>query len=581
MTHASHDGAAAGRATLYRRAVLEATPRLLGQLDRESLSPTWGSFDRDHWAWKFRDFPVNMLQFGLLPLSWLYQQPFEGNPYAGSAVLFGWLTGGTEAVLTRQHRNGAFDTVAPNSQDHGVTLAMAYTLATILQRLGDELPATLRDRVTEAVRRACTFAARSHEDYAFISNHQALFALAWLRAGELLGDDALVARAEATVAEIMRQQSADGWYREYGGADPGYESLGIQYLAQYRTRRPSSALDRSLEKALHFHSHCIHPDGSVGGGYGSRHTSLWYPGGFELLARDFPIARAAARFLRERLDAANVVTPATVDAHNLASLLNGYSVAADASAGAPQDEPAPPLPCERDETWQVFHDSGIVVAGKPQYYAVTSLNKGGVLAVFDRAAQTLVYEDGGYVVSSGGRTWSSALLGGGRGEAGREHGSSVAVSARFGRADREVLTPAKFLLLRLLNLTVFRNVALGALVRRMIIARLVTGRTDGPFRLSRRIDFAEDRVEVQDEVLAEERDAITGVWRPSAFTAINMGSARYFRGRDLIDVEGTRAGEGTDLAQRLAATGRISLRLVISCMAGQAARVSQSDTEVE
>ena len=563
----------------YRRFILEAAPRLLGQLDREPLSPTWGSFDRDHWAWKFRDFPINMLQFGLLPLSWLHQRPFADNPYAGNASLLAWLSGGLEALLGRQHRNGAFDTVGPYTQDHGVTLAMAYTVATLVDRLGDALADALRSRAADSVHRACAFAGRSDEDYAFISNHQALFALAWLRAGRLLGDDALIARGDHTMAEILRQQSSDGWYREYGGPDPGYESLGILYLAQVRTERPSPALDASLQRALEFHAHCVHPDGSVGGGYASRHTSLWYPGGFELLSREFPQARAVARFLRARLDAANVVTPATVDPHNLPSLLNGYTVAADATRDeVVGGDDLPPLPFERTDAWHVFNESGIVVAAKPHYYAIANLNKGGALVVFDRATSRLAYEDAGYVIRSGGHLWNSALLGAGEGREVTGGGTAVTSSARFGRADREVLTPFKFVVLRLLNLTVFRSVALGAVVRRMIIARLVTSRRDGPFRLLRRLDFSSERVEVRDEVVADEREGVTGVWRPRAFTAVHMGSARYFSGRDLVDASGGAAISPEHLAPRLGRAGRFTLRLVISCAAGRAPSVTQDDT---
>ena len=68
----------------YRRLILEAVPRLLSQFDRESLSPTRGSFDRDHWSWKFRDFPVILLQAGLIPLAWLHTHPFDGNIYFDS-----------------------------------------------------------------------------------------------------------------------------------------------------------------------------------------------------------------------------------------------------------------------------------------------------------------------------------------------------------------------------------------------------------------------------------------------------------------------------------------------------------------
>ena len=36
---------------------------------------------------------------------------------------------------------------------------------------------------------------------------------------------------------------------------------------------------------MEFLAHAVHPDGSVGGVYGSRHTHLYVPGGLERLAR--------------------------------------------------------------------------------------------------------------------------------------------------------------------------------------------------------------------------------------------------------------------------------------------------------
>lgn len=548
----------------YWRHILDATPRLLGQLDRERLSPTWGSFDRDHWAWKFRDFPINMLQTGLLPLAWLFGRQAEDNPYAGNEQLREWIAGGLECLLARQHGNGAFDTVGPYTQDHGVTLAMAYTVGSLLPAMDGALPSPLRDRALESVARACRFAVQSEEDYAFISNHQALFALAWQRAGRLLGDVALVARGEATVGAILGHQSADGWYREYGGPDPGYESLGILYLALYRQAQPDPALDASLTRALAFHAHCVHPDGSVGGGYGSRHTSLWYPGGFELLAGDFPMARSTARFLRERLALGNIVTPATVDPHNLPSLLSGYLVAADASLPA-VEEACPALPCQGEAPLRLFNDSGLAVAATPHYFAVTNLSKGGVLAVFDRERARLLHEDAGYVLQASGADWTSALLGAGHRFV-RTGDDGVEVSATFGRARREVLTPLKFLLLRILNLTVFRSRRLGALVRRMIIARLVTGRIEGPFRLRRRIVFTPEQVVVDDEIVADVREGVTSVVRPRSFTAVHMGSARYFHPRELVSFADEGRAEAS-WANRLRTSGHLSLHFTVTAPA--------------
>lgn len=528
--------------SIYRRALLETAPRLLGMLDREPDSRTAGSFDREHWAWKFRDHPVNMLHWAMLPLAALWDRPWPDNPYHRNPRLLGWLARALETLIARQHRNGAFDTVGPFTQDHGVTLAMAYGITSAIETLGAALPDGLAGRCTESVRRACDFAATSSEDYAFISNHQALFALAWLRAHRLLGDATLLERAEQTVREVIAQQSRDGWYREYGGPDPGYESLGIHYLAQYWRLRPSEVLLDSLERAVDFYRHCVHPDGSVGGDYGSRHTSLYVPGGFELLAHRLPHAGSVARFMRDRLARGNVATPWTVDDHNLAPLLQGYLTAADVRDARSTTMGVPPepnaesltLPCETLHGVRVFDDSALTVAGTQHYFAVANLSKGGVTRIFSRTTGRLAYQDAGYLLESGGFTWGSQSLGLARSR-GKDKEEGVQTEATFAQVRQEELTPSKFLLLRILNLTVFRSVRLGALVRRMIIAQLVTGRTSGDFKLERRLRFASDRVVFEDVLRSVSKAPVERVRLARRFMPIHMGSAKYFHGNDLED----------------------------------------------
>lgn len=551
----------------YRELLLESVPRLLGFLDREELSPTRGSFDRDHWAWKFRDFPVPLLQAGLIPLAWLHAHDCAGNVYRDNAELLRWIERGIDCTLERQHRNGAFDTIGPNTQDHGVTLSTVYTLASVALELRDRLSAAYRDRVQAAVARACRFAARSEEDYAFISNHHALFAAAWLRAGLLVGDDDMLRRGDAAVAAVIAHQSPEGWYSEYGGADPGYESLGIQYLALVRRDRPSAALDESLARALAFYTYAVHPDGSVGGGYGSRHTQLWYPGGFELLAHDHPTAAAIARFVRRRLSAGNVVTPRNVDAHNLPTLLAGYATALQAVTerqGPGSEGPAalPLLPCESPLPLRVFNGSGLAVAGTPHYHAVANLRKGGMLVVFERETGRTLHEDAGYVLRAADGDWTTALVGDPLEL--RAEGDSVEVTATFARANREMLTPAKFLILRILNLTLFRSVWLGALIRRMIIARIITGRVVGPFRLSRRLTFAPDHVAVHDEIVAADAGRVRELWRPRSYQALHMGSARYFHPRELVSITTAPDELPSTLAARLRSAGRLVLPFVVA-----------------
>lgn len=517
----------------YWRTLLGVAPRLLGLLDRERRSPTHGSFDRVNWAWKFRDFPLTMWQASMMPLASLYRTEHPANPYRGSARLAEWLGGAITHTLGRQHRNGAFDSVTPFSQDHGVTLAMVLTLCTTVEELGDTLPMDVRDRTQDAVARACRFAATSDEDYAFINNHQAAFALAYLRAARFVGDAALAHRGHAVIDRILAHQSVDGWFEEYGGPDPGYETFGLTYLALAQRESARDDVTRALERSVDFLSHCIHPDGSVGGVYGSRNTGQFAPGGLECLAHTLPMAQAVADFVGARLPTGNVVTPEHCDDDNLPLLTFSYAVAA--TVAQERRVPSPPLPCQRDDVLTRFDGSGVVVAATQRYYAVTNLSKGGVVRVFDRASRALAYEDAGYVIESEGRDWSTQLLGESVPMA-TAAARAVSVTTRFSRVRRDSLTPAKFLVLRILNLTLFRSVKLGALMRRMIIARLITGRERGGWILRREITFEAAGVRIRDEVAPDGGGVVTFVALERSLLPIHMGSAKYFHANELADL---------------------------------------------
>ena len=97
------------RAATYVPLVLEQVPRLLGSLDRERLSISYGSFDRMHWGWKFCDFPVMMAQIAAYPLALLWRHAFPGNPYHQNAQLLSWIHGAVEYVCRQQRSNGSFD----------------------------------------------------------------------------------------------------------------------------------------------------------------------------------------------------------------------------------------------------------------------------------------------------------------------------------------------------------------------------------------------------------------------------------------------------------------------------------------
>lgn len=535
-------------ATLYAQAGLAQLPRLLSLLDREPDSASHGSFDRSFWAWKFRDCPVTMAQAAVVPLAQVWSVPLSDNPYFHNARLLSWISSSLQQTCRLQNDNGSFNVWGPHTDHPGVALAMALVACRTIELLEGGLDSALTARLHRMVERACAFGLQCQEDYAFISNHQAHMALALLRSGELLGRAAYRQRAERIIAQILEAQSPDGWYAEYGGPDPGYESLGISYLATYWQRTRSAALLDSLRRSVEFYAYCVHPDGSVGGAYGSRHTLQFYPAGFEILSGKIPLAAAVARFLRERLARRNVITLPVVDAENLAVLAGNYLDACRAAAPPPAGA-LPPLPCEALDGVKHFPQSGVTVAGSPRYYAVLSAAKGGVCRVFDKPSATLAYEDSGYVVRAGKKTWTSQRLSPEKLRCQAQPDEALC-SASFTAVRPVAVTPARFLLFRLASMTLVRNVRLGAWLRRQIVERLITASRKGPLRLERRVRFAADEIEFSDHIEIERPAAVNSVELVRSFTSIHMGSARYFHPADLVE---TPLPDTRSLAHDLAA----------------------------
>lgn len=539
-------------ASFYGRAALAQAGRLLSLLDREADSISFGSWDREHWGWKFRDFPLGMPQTGIHPLALLWKYDFPGSSFRDNSRLLDWILAILSHTLDRQHANGAFDAFCPNEQDPDVTLGVMYGLGEAVRLLGPAIPASLSARFLDSLRKACDFSLQRDSGHAFISNHWALFALAFLDGHELLGESRYRARAEEIVDRILGSQSADGWYLEYGGPDPGYESLGISHLASYWQRTRSERLLDSLRRSVEFYSYCVHPDGSVGGIYGSRHTQQYFPAGFELLSAEIPLAASVAHFMRRRLERGNVVTLENVDMENLSVLARDYLQASLAAADTPTSLLA--LPCEKLDGEKRFPAGGISFAGSSCYYAVVNAAKGGVCRIFYKQNSTLAYEDAGYLAQAGDKLWTSQRPAPGFTDASTATHETVA-EVRFTEVRQELPTPGKFLLLRLANLTLFRSLALGAWLRRQIVLRLIISSRPGPLRLTRRVKFEENEIRFSDRIEAERPLAVDRVSLVRSFTAIHMGSAKYFHPAEM---EETPLPDTTNLAHELGA-GRAAI----------------------
>jgi hypothetical protein len=269
---------------VYLDAIRRNAVRVLGLMDREPLSPTRGCMDRTFWAWKFTDFPGARFQEGLCALSFLNAAGFDGNPYHGSPILRSWIAGGFDFWAAIQRRAGDFDEAYPLERSFAATAFTSFYLSEAWSFLEGDLPAATADRFKAALAKAGSWLTRNDETHGFLSNHLAAAAAALQHAYRITGEDRFERRARYFLERILDHQSGEGWYDEYGGADPGYQTHGSFYLARYLELNPDPDLRDSLERASRFLAHFVHPDRSIGGEYASRNTQTYYPAAFEMLS---------------------------------------------------------------------------------------------------------------------------------------------------------------------------------------------------------------------------------------------------------------------------------------------------------
>lgn len=526
-----------------------AAGRALAAQDANPYSATSGCFDRRYWAWKLVDFPEATFQRLVLPLAMLYRDPrsrFHGQPEVLTAI-----RSGLEYASAIQHRNGSFDQAFPFEQGYGATAFLLYPLLEAAHLVDEHLAPDERIRIHRTARQAAEFLCANRERHGVISNHLAGAALALVTASDTFAERRFDDAATELVEFVLGRQSSEGWFPEYEGADPGYQTLCVDYLSAYAERRPSDRIDAALERAIWFLKWFVHPDGTFGGVYGSRRTSIVYLAGLARLAAAVPAAGAMCEALAAAMARTDSVNPSAIDAGNLAPLLTSTVSALDRLQGGLGI--GVPLPCQTTGHFD-FPDAGLHVRSTSGMYVIVGVSNGGTVTVFSRTANKLLLDDGGYVAElpDGAKITTQST------RVGRKaaiDGDAITLEAGFVRMSSQLPTPGRFAVLRVLNLTLMRSIAFGNWIKRRLVGMLITGGGDVPLGLKRRIIVEEKAVRIDDRIENPKGIAVKWMTGGQPFSSIHMASAGYSQSGRL----GTeRAGTVVNV-QRLARERRIDV----------------------
>ena len=471
---------------LFADIALSYVPHALTLIDRNLYSPTYGCCDREYWHYRTLDFPCGMAQEHALTLAMLYVTDAPGNRWYQSGRIKELAIAAMRFAIRGSHKDGTCDDYFPYERAMGALAFSAYAIAEAYQLLAVddvEIVELLRKRADHLL---------NHNETGQLSNHQALAALVLQTVYEVTGEEKYRAGAKERAGLTLSWQNKDeGWFQEYEGADCGYLTCTIDFLAKYYKKSGDESVVEPLKKVVEFSRNFMHPDGSYGGEYNSRNTYHYYPHGFEVMAKECPAAAwmndrwlaGAAKGKRYYNDDSRMI------GHLIHNMLAAYRDWSEMRPSCDEYELA--------EGVRWYSGAEMVAAKTGSYHAIAGMRKGGVIKVYD--SERCVYSDTGLIgKTAGGAVLISHLQDEANVVTADVDAGAFEVKGCFSKRKSKLADPVKLIIFRMLNMTLGRFAP--NLLRSLLQKILITGKNRTEFWFERKITFADDKVVVEDKV---------------------------------------------------------------------------------
>ena len=459
---------------IFLEELKKSLPRILSLFDSDQTSLSYGLGDRFFWAWGLTDFANATYQGCAQGLARIWVAglwPYDSCEESFIKKIQSFFAGAK--FLTR--KNGSLEEAFPHEGSYCVTALVAFDLLVTIDLLSDRINDSKRDEFVEIIRPFINFLIKSDESHAIISNHLATAVAALVRWDNLISDSNALAKAKALLNRMLVNQSEEGWFKEYEGSDPGYQTLCLHYLSDVHLQRKEMNLLEPISKSIRFLLYFAHPDGSLGGYYGSRCTRFYYPSGVLAMAEEVPEAAVLATFMQNSTAENRVVGLSCMDDPNLTPMFNSYAWAATLLKQNKQisiQNNAQLLPCESYQPFRKnFKDAGLFVDRGLDYYSIINYKKGGVIYHFSKKDLSIL--NCGVVIQS-----SLGILGSGHfydeNQDVKIEDECIQIRHRISEMPKKLMSPFKFLMLRILCFTIFRNSYMREFTKKILVRYLIT-----------------------------------------------------------------------------------------------------------
>jgi len=516
---------------VYLNPILKNAPRLLGLLNRNVSSSSYGSFDREFWHYNTVDFSCARKQEAVLTLTLLYLIKHEKNRYYQSSEILDYIRAALMFWARIQNANGSFNEWYPNENSFVVTSFSTYAVSESMLLIRDKLPANECQKVIEALLKAGDWLVSRNETR--VMNQQTGAAIALLNLYLLAGNTKYRDSARDKISLLIQRQSDEGWFIEYGGPDIGYLSLAIDYLCKYYTKTEDAQVKEIIDRSLGFIKYFIQPNLIAGGEYTSRNTEYLIPHGFEIFSKLNENAQFIASVIRKTLVTTNSF-PDLFDDRYLTYV--GYTwLQAFLDANPKLSETVDKKINEHFEKpfRKHFKESGLLVVNDERKHLVVNMKKGGSFRLFDKKSGR-AYSDSGILVYSENKWFTSGWLADFQGDVGDD---SITVSGNMWEVPDKTLTPLSNVLLRLFQMTFGRSSFISLWIKERLRDLLITKTKPSGMRYNRAMHFNGDSGEllrIRDSVQAV-KSSISSFSIFAKDTYIYVPSSRYY-----VDMKGSR-----------------------------------------
>jgi len=512
---------------VYLNPVINNVPRLLGLLNRNISSTSYGCFDRDYWHYNIIDFACARKQEAVLTLTLLYLLKHEKNKYFRSNEILRYIRAALMFWTKIQNKNGSFSEWYPNENSFVVTSFSTYAVSESLLLIKDELPEQEYQSIIRALIKAGEWLLKRHETR--VMNQQTGAAIALLNIYLLTNENKFLDSSKNKITVLKQRQSREGWFIEYGGPDIGYLSLAIDYLCKYYIKTKDERVKDVVDRALSFIKYFIQPNLIAGGEYTSRNTEYLIPHGFEIFSKNNnEDALLIASIIRKSLLRTESF-PNFFDDRYLTYV--GYTwLQAYLDANPELDELVEDnINKHFNKPFkEYFVESGMLIINDAKKHFVVNLRKGGSFRLYGKKIKK-TFSDSGILVNFDRKWYTSGWLAKGYDKI---SDSAVTISGNMWRVPDKALAPFSNILLRLFQITFGRWAFISLWLKEHLRNILISKARPSGIKYKRELNFdtdSDDLLTIKDFVFAGKK-YISLISVGTKNTIIYVPSSRYYVG---------------------------------------------------